>query len=337
MIKKTNILFLSFKKAISQRSINLDKRLTIILIIVLSLFESHHQIYSQIRPDPQNPFFDVFYLYYDYQRERAKKILKEQFDNPELKYHAYINYGLINEYEKNYRQAEKYYKLALEEGEKSALMYLLNLYKKHNSVKYIRLLKSIKARESDYWIDYETAVYYLKKRDNKNALKYLRIAIDKDFNSTILLKRDPVFDILRESRAFKRLIRKTRKTSLKRKSLLEQLHNVEYTYRMNKPYGMNRELTIVAYLEKTGRDKEAEEILSSLLKSRIPFRERNMALFWMARIKAKNGKYGYAKKYLEQFIDHIKSGERDNMGYKSLITPIYRDIILNDRYLKSLL
>lgn len=306
------------------------------MVISSILIKDIHPIHSHNHPDPRNPLYDVFYLYYNYDIKRAKRLLKKQFNNPKLKNHAYINYGVIKEYEKDYKQAEKHYKLALNNGEKCALIYLLNLYKKLDSVKYIKLLNSIKIPKQDYWIDYEKAVFYLEQGNIRKAIKLLWIAVDKGFNSINLLLRDPAFDQLRGSKSFSKIITKIKNSNYKKKSLLEELHDAEYEYSINKPFGMSRDLEYISRLEKRGKDKKAEKALLSLLKSNILYRERSIALFWLARIKAKNGERGAAKKYLKKFIKHIRNDQSDNTGYKRLIRHIYKDIILNDIYLKEL-
>ena len=78
----------------------------IALILAVSIFQDHRIVYSYSQ-DAKNPFYDIFYLYYNNEMESAKKLLKYIFDNPKLKGQAHVNYGLIHEYNGNIKQAEK--------------------------------------------------------------------------------------------------------------------------------------------------------------------------------------------------------------------------------------
>ena len=314
------------------------KKIIIILLILFSFvsLNSHHHIFSHNNFDNNNPFLDIFQLYFNYKPRKAKKLLKKQFNNPILRNRSYLNYGLIQEYEKRYRQAEIYYKKALLCGEDLAFTYLLNLYRKTNSSKYLKLLNTTKMSKMNYWIDYEKAVYFLKHRDMKNGEKHILRAINKGFCSTTLLKKDPVFNQLKDTVLFQRLIRKIKKNCHKKKSLLDELKADEYLYKKDKPYGITNKLRIAVYLEEKGRDKRAEAVLLSILKSRISFRDRSISLFKIARIKAKNSEFSSARSYLKKFADHIRSNEMDKTGYRELIAPIYMDIIKNDKFLKKL-
>jgi hypothetical protein len=99
---------------------------------------------------------------------------------------------------------------------------------------------------------------------------------------------------------------------------------------------MISELDIAAYYEKTGKEKKALNILNSLVNSKISFRDKSIALFWLARINAKNNEKKIAKQYLKDFTEHISGQEKDTTGYKNIIAQVYKDIIINDEHLKKI-
>ncbi|MCU0822199.1 MAG: hypothetical protein MUC95_06980, partial [Spirochaetes bacterium] len=80
-----------------------------------------------------NPLYEVSYLYSNYEREKALKILGSIFDNPKYKTGAYIDMGQIMENEKNFRLAEKNYNTAYQAGDKTAYVYLHSLYRTYNT------------------------------------------------------------------------------------------------------------------------------------------------------------------------------------------------------------
>ncbi|MCU0822989.1 MAG: hypothetical protein MUC95_11060 [Spirochaetes bacterium] len=119
-------------------------------------------------------------------------------------------------------------------------------------------------------------------------------------------------------------------------SILKKLYLTEFLYAQDKPYGISKELRVASYLEKKGENQKAKEVLVSLLKSNIPFRDRSITLYWLARIEAKEGNNGAARGRLEKFTVHLLSQEHDTTGYKKLVGNIYKDLIKNDIYLQKL-
>ena len=87
---------------------------------------------------------------------------------------------------------------------------------------------------------------------------------------------------------------------------------------------------------KPRESKRAANILTSLLKSNLKFRDRCIALYWMARIKAEKKDLKAAKEYLIEFTKMIKSRKRDKTGFRKLVSKIVDDLIANDKYLKAL-
>lgn len=311
------------------------KILSIALLILTASMRGHGGI-EDYKNIIENPLYDVFYMYFNNERKEAVDLLKSLFDNPHYRTEACINYGYIMENENNRALAEKYYSKALDEKNMTAFIYLHNLYKKHDESKFLKMLDNTKAPGTDYWMDYERGLYYLKYNRIKTAYKYLKSAIKKGFSSTALLKNDPVFDGIRNSETYSRLMQMVHNNSLRRKSMLKDLLIEEYLENQNRPYGMIKELEIASYLEKTGKDREAKGILDSMIKSDISFRDKSTALFRVARIEAKLKNNSSARQYLDMFITHLKSDEKDETGYKKLVSKVYGDIIKNDKYLSAL-
>jgi tetratricopeptide (TPR) repeat protein len=291
---------------------------------------------SKYVPDITNPFHDIFNLYFSNNEKEAVKLLKKQFNNRKLKNQAYLNFGLIQEFEKNYSEAEKYYRMALANNEKISILYLNNLYRNYNKDKLLPLLDAVQNNEDSWWILYEKAAYYIETGDKDKAVACLSEAIDKGFSSVDLLNNDPAFDKIKNTFKFKWLIHRAKNNYLKSTSIIQKMEEAEYEYKKDKPFGIIRELDAASNYEKTGKDKKALNILESLLKSKLSFRDKSTTLFWLARINARIGEEKTAKKYLREFTDYISGQEKDNTGYKTLLAPVYKDIILNDEYLKKM-
>lgn len=308
----------------------------LLLILILLLFNLHgHSAGNDYFPDINNPFHDVFYAYSNYNKGEAKKLLKKQF-NRFFKNQAYINYGLIQEYEAHYPEAENYYRKALKNSEKISITYLYDLYRNHDREKSLPLLFALKNNINNCWIYYEIAVNYAENNDNLKALNYLSRAIDMGFSSTEMLLNDTAFDQMKVDYSFKKLIKKAGKKRDESGSIARRMKAAEYEFEKDKPYGMLNELQIAAYYENSGRYGKAMSILSSLIGSGLSFRDKSITLFWLARMNAKKGRQVAAKKYLNRFIGLIRGNETDSTGFKKLIAPIYTDVILNDRFLRNI-
>ena len=311
-------------------------KLMIIAGILFSLNLYGETSESTYAPDISNPFYDIFNLYFNNEKKSAINLLKKQFKNKKYRNQAYINYGLIHEFEKNYAEAEKYYRLALAYNERISILFLFNLYNNYEKNKVLPLLSSVYKHEQSYWILYEKAVHYIENNDTDRAVEALSEAVDNGFPSTDLLNNDPAFSSIKNSFKFKWLVHRAEKNRSRSRSILKEMELAEHSYKSNKPYGMSRDLEEAANLEKSGKDKKALNILLSLLKTNLSFRDKSITLFWLARINAKLGKNKISKEYLHQFTEHISGQSNDNTGYKELIAPLHRDVILNDRSLRNI-
>jgi hypothetical protein len=309
----------------------------ILTLTILSLLFSNHVSNGDLnfKDDPGNPFYDIFYLYYNEDMNKAKKMLRNLFRNPEYMHLAIINYGLILPYGKKSSDAREYFEKTFKKGERLSIIYLFSLYMNNYNNSYLDLLTVINTRESGLWLEYEKGIYFLNKNNMEIALKHLSRAAEMGFSSIDLLKSERAFKRIRNKKEFNDLLKKIKKN--KTISLREKLKREELYYYRNKPSGVSKEIQIALYFEKTRRYDRAERILLSQINSRIPFRDKSIALYSISRIKAKRGDKEMAKKFIKRFINHLSSKEKDNTGYKKLMQYFYGDIIRNDRYLKTVL
>lgn len=308
----------------------------ILALIILSLLFSNHISNGDLsfKDDPGNPLYDIFYLYYNEDTHKAKKMLRNLFSNPEYRQQAIINYGLIQQYEKKTGEARQHFEMMFREGERLSIIYLFSLTMNRYDTSYLDLLKLIETRESDMWLEYEKGIYFLENNNLQAALQHLSRAAEMGFSSVDLLKSERGFSKISTIQEFNDLLKKIKKN--KTISLREKLKSDEFYYNRNKPSGVSRQIKIALYFEKTRRYDRAEGILLSHINSKIPFRDKSIALYAVARIKAKRGEKEMARKFIKRFIHHLSSKEKDNTGYKKLMQYFYGDIIRNDRYLKDI-
>ena len=329
------------KLKIANRFIFTDKKTILSKIIIfagilfsLNLYgETGESIYA---PDISNPFHDIFNLYFNNEKKTAINLLKKQFKSRTNKNQAYINYGLIQELEKNYAEAEKYYRMALANNERISILFLFNLYSNYDKDKMLPLLNALHKHQESYWILYEKAVHYIGSNDSDRAIETLSEAIDNGFPSADLLSNDPAFNSIRNTFKFKWLVRRAEKNRSRSRSILQEIKLAEHRFKSNKPYGISRELEEASKYEKQGKDKKALNILKSSLKTNLSFRDKSITLFWLARINAKTGNDRASREYLREFSEHISGPSNDDTGYRDLISPLYKDIISNDRNLKNI-
>ncbi|MBN2402419.1 MAG: tetratricopeptide repeat protein [Spirochaetes bacterium] len=315
---------------------NICSRIILFAGIFFVLNLHGHSGVNNYAPDITNPFHDVFNLYFNNLKKEAVNLLKKQFKNKRLKSQAYINYGLIQEFESNYAEAEKYYRMALSDNEKTAVLYLYNFYKNYDKEKIMPLLLAVQKNENNYWILYEQAVFYIENSEKDKAFDCLSEAVDKGFSSADLLFNDPAFNEIKNTIKFKWIVHKSKKNYSKSASITQKSKESDYEYKKDKPYDINADLITASELEKAGNEKQALNILTSLLKSKLSFRDRSIALFWSARLSARTGREKKAEQYLREFNNHISGQEKDETGYRDLITLVYKDIISNAESLKRI-
>ncbi len=310
----------------------------IMLLLAPFAYRGCPALYSQaFENDFNNPFYDIFTMYFYDRKAEAKKRLLSLMGDRKYANHAAINYGLLNEREGNRREAEVAYRNAMERDEYLAAFYLENLYSASDPAKLARLydfygLFADQRRLS--WIEYQRAVHHLRENRKDEALRHLSLAVDKGFASPDLLANDPAFDPVRNEPAFKTAFAAAQRRRYAHTSLGALLERVEDEYFQSKPYGLSKELKKIVK-ERNGRIREAEDALSSLLATNLAFRDRCVVLYWLARIRAEKGDFARAKQYLAQFKAKIDSGETDRTGFREAVAKVYPDLIQNDPVLKK--
>jgi len=287
--------------------------------------------------DLENPFFDVFTLYFYDEKDEAKQRLLQLMEKDTYRTHAFINYGIIQEREENYTEAEAYYRKALKDGDHGALLYLYSVINAFTPANLLPLLDSLTDIDSShtYWIEYEKAAHYMKVQNKEQALVHLEKAVQSGFYSASLITADPAFNAVRENPRYQSLLREIGNNRSNFRSLKHALEKAEEKLFVKLPYGLAKELK--PYLDLNGRRfPAAEEQLTSLLRTDLQFRDRCVVLYWLAGMRAKKGDFNGARTYLTQFTAMIQSENTDRTGFKKVVRTYQKDILHNGPILKKI-
>ena len=309
-------------------------KITLFLLIILlsQVYEVQNTCSSNFTTDYTNPFFDAFTLYHYKEKDEAKKMLLKLARDPRYKNQAYINYGLMNQWDKNFSEAAVGYNNALQGDYPLALFYLLPMLITHQPEKFPQTLNSLLNVREKYWIEYEKAAHFASKGQEEKALVHLEHAVQEGFFSEHLLKSDPAFKSLIKEDRCRKLFPRMRKNA-RQKSLRKTLEEEIASALENKPYGLSKELQSLLYL-KPSEMKKKEAALLTLLQSSQTFRDRSISLYWMARIKAQRGQNALAEKYLKEFLAHMEQNVKDKTGHQKMVKSYLDDLLSNDPYLK---
>ena len=287
------------------------------------------------RPSPpDSPFYDVFYLYYGESPARARRMLENLFSDKRMRWRARVNLGYMEERESRLRSARKLYADGLSGGDYIAVSYLLPLLRRQDKSGAAELLLSLDRGGGECWILYETALIHAEQNGFENAMDYLAKAVERGFGSPELLDKEPALAPMRGFQRFRDIRLRAAANGKSRPSLREYLARTERSLDAGMPYGLGEPLRAVAELERKGEYAAAGARLTSLIAGPLPFREKSVAHYWAARVNARGGDMKAARAHLDRFLAHLLSAENDPTGYKKLISPIYRDIILNDPWLR---
>jgi tetratricopeptide (TPR) repeat protein len=333
-----NIMMTSTKNKIPRRYRTIATIAVVISISIIVLLTQNMTFSRSYISDLENPFFDVFTLYFYDEKDEAKNRLRQLMGEDKYRTHAYINYGILNEREKNYTGAEAYYRKALKEGDHNSLLYLFSLIDSAFPSKMLSLLDSCSGMDSSrtYWIEYEKAAHYMKANNTEKAFGCLEKAVRSGFYSVQLLSSDPVFGAVRDHPRYAALLRETGNNRSNFRSIKQALEKAEEIFLEKQPYGIAKELK--QYLDLDIRRLPAvEEQLASLLKTDIQFRDRCVLLYWLAGLRVKKGDISGAQRYLTQFTAMINSGSADKTGFKQVVQAYQKDILHNDPVMKKLI
>ena len=277
---------------------------------------------------PPDPFHDVFYTYYTESRPQARRMLSSLLGNHVHRGRALINSGKIEEIEKRPERAAALYRDAFNRGERMALPYLYRSLQKSDPAAAGKLLDSLSTKEPGGWLAYERSLLMLRRGDSAGALRLLGAAVSLGFNSRDLLLREPLFDPLRTTPEYRDIIMRMKPPPTGR--LTRMLDDIRRERLKGTPLHIDPAFSIIGELERKGRLAEAEHALTRLLAAPLAFNERSLALYRMARIRARRGDTSGAREALARHEELFKNTRDEASGYRAIIAPFISDTIAND-------
>ncbi|HSV96626.1 MAG TPA: hypothetical protein VLM75_06795 [Spirochaetota bacterium] len=275
-----------------------------------------------------DPFHDVFYLYYTESRPQARRMLSALLKNRALRGRALINAGKIDEMERRPSAALSSYRTALESGETLAIPYLYSALLAGDPSAADAMLRSLPPTKGVHWLSYERALIRLRSGDTAGAIRFLREAIELGFNSHELIRREPLFDAIRSSPEFLKILAGINMIPPVR--LAPMLDEIRLGETRGTPLAMSPELSAAGALERKGRLAEAERTLRGLLETRLAFNERSVALYRLARLRARQGDAAGAREFLRRHAEHFNTVRDDPSGYRGIVLPLMGEILAND-------
>lgn len=317
-------------------TVSLGKRTIILLLCTFILCKGHSEIDALGKDRSEwDRFTDIFYVYYSEDRSRAKDLLQKAARDPRLKARALINLGVIDDWENRPSDAKDQYRRAYESGEPLALPYLLAAYDRTDRAKRLELLRSMKASDASRWACFELALVHCDAGETEAALKSLDLAAASGFDAPALLLSEPRLARLRASPRFREILAAAQR-NVSGPSLATRAGQHEHALREQKSSGCSRGLYTIDELRKKGAVDDAAKRLASFAAPKTSFRDRSIALYWLARFRAQRGDLKGSKGLLSEFESQLRSGEPDPTGYKRIMSVIYPDLIRSDPVLRSL-
>jgi len=304
-------------------------RLTIPLCCAAAcLIATAHPSASTV-PATRDPFHDVFYTYYTESRSEARRKLSTLTKDRALHGRALVNAGKLEEIEKRPAKALALYRKAFARGERAALPYLYRALNSDNPAAAGEILGALSAGGPDRWLAYERSLVLLRGGDSVGALRSLDEAVRLGFNSRELIQREPLFDPLRSSPELKKLLAEMKPSGTAR--LSRTLETIRKERLKGTPLEVNPAIIAAGELEKKGRIAEAERALEGLLATPIAVNERGIALYRLARLRARRGNAEGARDALRRHDELMRNVAEDTAGYRAIIAPYMADIIANDK------
>jgi hypothetical protein len=261
-------------------------------------------------------------------------MLENLLSDKRMRWRARVNLGYMEERESRHRSARKLYADGLSGGDHIAVSYLYPLLRQRDKPGAVKLLSSLDRGGGECWILYETALIHAEQNGFEKAMEYLVKAVERGFGSPELLDKEPLLAPMRELQRFRDIRLRAAANGKSRRLLREHLSRSERSMNAGMPYALGEPLRAAAELERKAEYTAAGARLASLIAEPLPFREKSIALYWAARVNARRGDMKAARAHLDRFLAHLLSAENDPTGYKKLISPIYRDVILNDPWLR---
>ncbi len=275
-----------------------------------------------------DPFHEVFYTYYTESRSDARRMLSALLKDRTLRGRALINAGKIDEMERRPERARSSYRTALDSGETLAIPYLHAALLESGPSFDEEMLSRLSTAKPDRWLSYERALAHLRSGDTAGAFRLLEEAVALGFNSRELVLSEPLFDTVRRSPEYLEMIAgMSRAPSGRIKRMIEETRQNELR---DTPLAMRPAIMKAGELERRGLLAEAERSLRGLLETRLSFNERSVALYRLARLRARQGDAAGAREFLKRHAAHFKTIRDDPTGYRAIVRPLMGDIIAND-------
>lgn len=285
------------------------------------------------RGNLEDPFYEVFYLYFSGNEAAAKQRLERLMGDRDRARFAMINRGVIAALEKDPETAARYFEHANLRGERMAISYRASLLGADPGSYRAFLAANGEVRESR-WADYERAVTAARLDRPDEARDYLERAVGKGFDSTELIEREAAFEVLRSGGMMGGLLEKTRRNREKRTAMANVLAAERDASENGKAEHAHAAIVASNALEREGRLADAERVLVPLIDAKTAFRDRAMAWYRLARLQARRGDRMRSRASLDQFTAMIASAESDDTGFKRIVARFQDDIIRNDPVLR---
>lgn len=288
--------------------------------------------------ESSSPLHDAVVLYYQDKKKEAKRLLLAAANDKKYTGGAYINYAMLLESENYYQEAEEYYRKALQSGEHIALLYLFMMYakqQKDSPPHVITAAGNLSQIEGSYWVEYRKAEEKLLRNDVDGAIQYFEKAVNLGLPDLQILHVDPLFNQLKNDPRFQALLTKARTNYRKYRQIEKALEEEVIQFYKESPYGALKNLYRILNDIKRD-DAKTEKALRELLHTEQGARERGIALYILARIRARNKDKEGAAKHMASFKELIASDKNDRTGFVALVKKIGEDLFANDPFLKEI-
>jgi tetratricopeptide (TPR) repeat protein len=318
-------------------SLTLFRSITVLAAVLTfsALMDYPRVVSNTVREyDLDNPMYDVFYLYYDDQRREALSILEKAMNKKKYRESAFINRGLLAQYEGKKSSAINWYQKSLSSGIKG-ISYILHYTEKTDPGTYTTTLTRLEQVENSYWIDYERASGYAKKGDSPTALRHLEKAFRKGFYQVALINHDPAWKRVRQLKKYKALkdhYREKGRTSGESKAIVD----TALTLSQSKPFGLSPELAVAYGMLIKGNNNEALPYIQRVIATSSNMRHLFIARYWRARLYAASGRINSAKSEISECRKILQKTDGKSLLQEAVPLPLFRDIIENDPLLKKL-
>lgn len=307
--------------------------------ILFYIFISAHCLFGgDYYHEPSTPLHDAVVLYYQDKKSEAKRLLLKAAHDKKYTGGAYINYAMFLEKEGEYTEAEEYYRKALQSGEHVALLYLFAMYEKRKVESPRSAIVAAANLSHAYgacWVELRNAEEKLLKNDAEGAMKSLEKAVELGLPALPIFYIDPLYRPIKENSQFQALMTKARANYRNYQYIEKKMEDEFLQYCKDSPYGMMKNLYKILTDEKAN-DVTTEKALVELLHTEASTRDKGIALYRLARIRARNKDKNGAIKYLDKFKDLIASDKSDRTGFVAVVKRIGDDLYSNDPLLKNL-